>query len=239
MAEPEVIVKEIKGFFSKKKITELPLQGKRVFINAGPTVEPIDPVRFISNHSSGRMGIALADEAVRLGADVTLVLGPVALRPASEAVKIVDVTTAAQMKEASVTAFLDCDIAILAAAVADFTPEATAEQKIKRGEGEMTIRLRPTEDIAAYLGKIRKEGQFVAGFALESDNEISNAKGKLRRKNLDMIILNSLGDEGAGFGYDTNRVTIIDRNNNIDKFELKSKGEVASDILRRIISLTG
>ena len=239
MAEPEVILEEIDRFFSKKKITELPLQGKRVFINAGPTVEPIDPVRFISNHSSGRMGIALADEADRLGADVTLVLGPVALRPESDSVKIINVTTAAEMKEASVAAFRDCDIAILAAAVADFTPENTSEQKIKRGVGGMAIMVRPTEDIAAYLGKIRKEGQFLAGFALETDNEVSNATGKLRRKNLDMIILNSLSDEGAGFGYETNRVTIIDRNNNIDKFELKSKGEVASDILRRIISLTG
>jgi phosphopantothenoylcysteine decarboxylase/phosphopantothenate--cysteine ligase len=239
MAEPEMIVGEVRDLFSKKKITELPMQGKRVFINAGPTIEPIDPVRFISNHSSGRMGIALADQAAVLGADVTLVLGPVILKPVNEAVKIVNVTTAAEMKEASVRAFRDCDIAILAAAVADFTPETTNDHKIKRGTAEMTLRLRPTEDIAAYLGKIRKEGQFLAGFALETDNEIVNATGKLRRKNLDMIILNSLSDEGAGFGYETNRVTIIDRNNNIDKFELKSKGEVASDILRRIISLTG
>jgi phosphopantothenoylcysteine decarboxylase/phosphopantothenate--cysteine ligase len=239
MAEPELIVKEIKEFLSKKKITELPLKGKRVFINAGPTIEPIDPVRFISNHSSGRMGIALAEEAAMLGAEVTLVLGPVSLKPGNAAVKIVNVTTAAEMKEASVRAFSDCDIAVLAAAVADFSPETAYDRKIKRGSSEMTIRLRPTEDIAAYLGKIRKEGQFLAGFALETDNEISNATGKLRRKNLDMIILNSLGDEGAGPGFETNRVTIIDRNNNIDKFELKSKGEVASDILRRIISLTG
>jgi len=239
MAEPEVIVKELKELLSKKKITELPLKGKRVFINAGPTIEPIDPVRFISNHSSGRMGIALAEEAAMLGAEVTLVLGPVSLKPGNPAVKIVNVTTAAEMKEASVRAFRDCDIAVLAAAVADFSPENAYDRKIKRGSGEMTIRLRPTEDIAAYLGKIRKEGQFLAGFALETDNEISNATAKLRRKNLDMIILNSLGDEGAGPGFETNRVAIIDRNNNIDKFELKSKGEVASDILRRIISLTG
>lgn len=239
MAEPEVIVKELKELLSKKKITELPLKGKRVFINAGPTIEPIDPVRFISNHSSGRMGIALAEEAAMLGAEVTLVLGPVSLKPGNPAVKIVNVTTAAEMKEASVRAFRDCDIAVLAAAVADFSPETAYDRKIKRGSGEVTIRLRPTEDIAAYLGKIRKEGQFLAGFALETDNEISNATAKLRRKNLDMIILNSLGDEGAGPGFETNRVAIIDRNNNIDKFELKSKGEVASDILRRIISLTG
>jgi phosphopantothenoylcysteine decarboxylase/phosphopantothenate--cysteine ligase len=239
MSEPEIIVREIETFLSKKKITELPLRGKKVFINAGPTAEPIDPVRFISNHSSGRMGIALADEAAALGAEVTLVLGPVNLSPAHPDVKTVAVRTAAEMEEASVIAFRDCDIAILAAAVADFTPETTFGTKIKRGEGEMVIRLKPTQDIAAYLGTVKKSGQFLAGFALETDNETANAMGKLKRKNLDMIILNSLRDEGAGFGYDTNRITIIDSNNNIDKFELKSKGEVASDILRRIISLTG
>jgi phosphopantothenoylcysteine decarboxylase/phosphopantothenate--cysteine ligase len=185
------------------------------------------------------MGIALADEAAALGAEVTLVLGPVNLSPAHPAVKTVAVKTAAEMMEASVTAFRDCNIAILAAAVADFTPETTAETKIKRGKGEMVIRLKPTEDIAAYLGSMKKSGQFLAGFALETDNETANAMGKMKRKKLDLIILNTLRDEGAGFGYDTNRITIIDSNNNIDKFELKSKSEVASDILRRIISLTG
>ena len=237
MAEPEVIVKELKKFLSKKKIDERPLAGKRVFINAGPTVEPIDPVRFISNHSSGRMGIALADEAARLGAMVTMVLGPVAIRPSHTNITTVAVKTAAEMKEASVRAFSKCDIGILAAAVADFTPEVASDKKIKRGEGEMTIKLRPTEDIAACLGKMKKEGQILAGFALETDNEIRNATAKLKKKNLDLIILNSLRDEGAGFGHDTNRITIIDSNNNIDKFELKSKDEVASDILEKIISL--
>ncbi len=237
MAEPEVIVKELKQFLSKKKTGEQPLRGKKIFINAGPTVEPIDPVRFISNHSSGRMGIALADEAARLGAVVTLVLGPVSLKPSQKNVTTVAVRTAAEMKEASVMAFLNCDIGILAAAVADFTPETTSQTKMKRAKGEMTIRLRPTEDIAAYLGTIKKENQILAGFALETDNEVSNALAKLRKKNLDLIILNSLRDEGAGFGHDTNRVTIIDSDNNIDKFELKSKGEVASDILKKIISL--
>lgn len=238
MAEPEAIVAELKQFLSKKKIAELPLTGKRVFINAGPTVEPIDPVRFISNHSSGRMGIALADEAARLGAVVTLVLGPVAVRPSGRNITTVDVKTAAEMKEASVKAFRKCDIGILAAAVADFTPEKTSETKIKRGKGDTLIKLRPTEDIAAYLGSVKKKGQLLAGFALETDNEIANARGKLQKKNLDLIILNSLRDEGAGFGLETNRITIIDSNNNIDKFELKSKGEVASDILKKIISLT-
>jgi phosphopantothenoylcysteine decarboxylase/phosphopantothenate--cysteine ligase len=224
--------------FQKKKITELPLLGRRVFVNAGPTVEPIDPVRYISNYSSGRMGIALADEAARLGAVVTLVLGPVNIMPSEKNVVTVPVRTAAEMKEASLEAFRECDIAILAAAVADFTPEVTKDTKITRGEGDMVIRLKPTEDIAATLGQIKEKGQFLAGFALETDNEVENAMGKLRRKNLDMIILNSLRDEGAGFGHQTNRVTIIDSNNNIDKFELKTKDEVASDILKKIIGLT-
>ncbi|MFZ2287029.1 MAG: bifunctional phosphopantothenoylcysteine decarboxylase/phosphopantothenate--cysteine ligase CoaBC [Bacteroidales bacterium] len=237
MAEPEVIVKVLREFLAKKKITELPLAGKTVFINAGPTVEPIDPVRFISNHSSGRMGIALADEAARLGAAVTLVLGPVSVRPSQANVTTVAAKTTAEMKEASVIAFRHSDIGILAAAVADFTPEKTSDKKIKRGKGEMTLKLRPTEDIAALLGSMKKKDQILAGFALETDNEIANATAKLRKKNLDLIILNSLQDEGAGFGYDTNRITIIDCNNNIDKFELKSKEEVASDILDKIISL--
>lgn len=237
MAEPEVIVREIKEFLSKKKITDLPLRGRRVFINAGPTVEPIDPVRYISNYSSGRMGIALADTATRLGADVTLVLGPVSVKPREKAVTVVPVKTASEMKEESLKAFAACDIAILAAAVADFTPETTSATKVKRGDAGLVLRLKPTEDIAACLGKIKKEGQFLAGFALETDNEVANATAKMERKNLDMIILNSLRDEGAGFGHDTNRITIIDRTDNIDKFELKSKDEVASDIFNRIISL--
>ena len=237
MAEPEVIVKEIKEFFSKKKITELPLRGKKVFINAGPTVEPIDPVRYISNHSSGRMGIALADGAAALGAKVTLVLGPVALKPSSGHVHTVSVTTAAEMTEASVEAFRECDIAILAAAVADFTPETISGTKISRGSGEMVLRLKPTEDIAALLGSRKTQHQLLVGFALETNDEVGNAIAKLKRKNLDMIVLNSLRDEGAGFGHETNRISIIDRNNNIDKFELKTKGEVASDILHKIISL--
>jgi phosphopantothenoylcysteine decarboxylase/phosphopantothenate--cysteine ligase len=237
MAEPEAIAEEIKSFLSKKKISDLPLRGKKVIINAGPTVEPIDPVRFISNYSSGRMGIALADRAAEMGAEVTLVLGPVAIRPSHTGVKTVNVTTAEEMKDATVNAFRDCDIAILAAAVADFTPETTEAQKMKRTGGETVIRLKPTEDIAALLGSMKHSGQFLAGFALETDDELPNAVSKLKRKNLDIIILNSLRDEGAGFGHDTNRVTIIDRNNNIDKFELKTKGEVASDILQKIVSL--
>nr|A0A2I9.1 RecName: Full=Cysteine/Cysteine sulfinic acid decarboxylase; AltName: Full=Cysteine decarboxylase; AltName: Full=L-cysteine sulfinate decarboxylase; Short=CSD; AltName: Full=Sulfinoalanine decarboxylase [unidentified prokaryotic organism]ABJ80896.1 Undec1A [uncultured microorganism] len=237
MAEPEEIVREVISFFSKKKITEKPLNGRRVFINAGPTIEPIDPVRFISNYSSGRMGIALADAAAAMGAEVTLVLGPVTLRPSSQDINVIDVRSAAEMKEASVEAFRECDIAILAAAVADFTPLTTSDKKIKRGSGEMVINLRPTEDIAAELGKMKKKNQLLVGFALETDDEITNASSKLKRKNLDMIVLNSLKDPGAGFGHETNRITIIDKSNNIDKFELKTKGEVAADIIRKILTL--
>ncbi|MCU0378796.1 MAG: bifunctional phosphopantothenoylcysteine decarboxylase/phosphopantothenate--cysteine ligase CoaBC [Bacteroidales bacterium] len=237
MAEPEIIVAGIKAFLSKKKITELPLLGKKVVVNAGPTVEPIDPVRFISNHSSGRMGIALADRAAVMGAEVTLVLGPVNLRPGQAGVKTINVTTADEMKEATLSAFRGCDIAILAAAVADFTPETKENRKLKRTGGEMVIKLRPTEDIAALLGGMKSHDQFLAGFALETDDEMANAISKLKRKNLDIIILNSLKDEGSGFGHETNRVTIIDSNNNIDKFELKTKDEVASDILQKIVSL--
>lgn len=237
MAEPETIVEEIKTFLSKKKITDLPLRGKRIVVNAGPTVEPIDPVRFISNHSSGRMGIALADRAAEMGAEVTLVLGPVAIKPAHAGVKTVNVRTAEEMKEATLEAFHGCDMAILAAAVADFTPETTSGRKLKRTGGQMVIKLKPTADIAAMLGSIKTDSQIIAGFALETDDELANAIGKLNRKNLDIIILNSLRDEGAGFGHETNRITIIDRNNNIDKFELKTKDEVASDILKKLVSL--
>ncbi len=237
MAEPEAMVKEIREFLSKKKIDKLPLQGRRVFINAGPTVEPIDPVRFISNHSSGRMGVALADEAARLGAEVTLVLGPVSVRPTEKNIDIINVRTASEMMNASVEAFHGCDIAILTAAVADFRPVTTSSVKMKRGGGEMMITLQPTEDIAASLGLMKKKNQLLVGFALETDDELNNAITKLQRKKLDLIVLNSLRDEGAGFGLNTNRITIIDNDNNIDKFELKSKDGVASDIFEKIISL--
>jgi phosphopantothenoylcysteine decarboxylase / phosphopantothenate---cysteine ligase len=236
MAEPEEIVKEINNFFSKKKSNPV-LKGLPVFINAGPTVEPIDPVRYISNYSSGKMGIALADEAADLGAIVTLVLGPVDCRPSDTGIKIINVRTAEEMYHASKEAFSACRIGILAAAVADFTPGSVSASKIKRGEGGVTLELRPTRDIAAELGKTKKENQVLAGFALETDNELENAIGKMKRKNLDLIVLNSLREEGAGFGHDTNKITMIDINNNIDKFELKTKREVARDILWKIASL--
>ena len=236
MAEPEVIVEEITNFLLKKKRSK-PLKGKHLLINAGPTREPLDPVRFISNFSSGKMGIALADAACEYGASVDLVLGPVNIHPADSSIRIINVTTAASMAAECISRFPDCDIAILSAAVADFTPETTNSSKIKKDNQGLILKLKTTDDIAAELGRIKKPEQILAGFALETDNEIENARGKMIRKNLDLIVLNSLNEQGAGFEYSTNRITLIDRNNNIDTFELKSKEEVARDILDKIVSM--
>lgn len=183
------------------------------------------------------MGVAIAKAAVECGAEVHLVAGPGVITSQSKRLMITRVTSASEMELACRNAFPDCDVAILAAAVADFTPEVRHTGKVKRGAGDMVIRLKPTPDIAAGLGSTKKDKQLIAGFALETDNELENATGKLKRKNLDMIVLNSLRDEGAGFGVDTNRVTIIDKYNKIDKFELKPKDEVAYDILEKIASL--
>jgi phosphopantothenoylcysteine decarboxylase/phosphopantothenate--cysteine ligase len=183
------------------------------------------------------MGIALADIAAEYGADVELVLGPVNLKPQNNSVKIINVTTADSMAAECISRFPACDIAILAAAVADFTPVEVQRNKIKKEKTGLLLRLKPTTDIAETLGKTKKPFQVLAGFALETDNELYNAKEKLFRKNLDIIVLNSLKENGAGFGHDTNKITLIDRNNNIDKFELKSKEEAAKDILNKIVSI--
>ena len=183
------------------------------------------------------MGIALADAACEMGAEVQLVLGPVSLRPRNRSVRVINVTTARSMADECISRFRGSDVAILAAAVADYTPVDTPGKKLKRGPGDLVIRLKPTEDSAAILGRSKTDRQIVAGFALETDNEIENAKDKLRRKNLDIIVLNSLKDKGSGFGHDTNRITIIDKNNNIDKFELKTKEEAAGDILSKIVAM--
>jgi phosphopantothenoylcysteine decarboxylase / phosphopantothenate---cysteine ligase len=236
MAEPEEILKEIQSFFSKKK-SQTPLKGRHILINAGPTREPLDPVRFISNYSSGKMGIALADAAAAYGADVELVLGPVDITPLDNRIRITHVTTAASMAEACIARFADCDIAILSAAVADYTPADVEEKKIKKDGNKFILKLEPTTDIAEVLGRSKKPSQIIAGFALETNNEIANARKKLLRKNMDIIVLNSLNDEGAGFGHNTNKITIIDKYNNIDKFELKSKEEAAIDILNKIVSM--
>jgi phosphopantothenoylcysteine decarboxylase/phosphopantothenate--cysteine ligase len=236
MAEPEEIVKEINDFFTKKKSYK-PLKGKHILINAGPTREPIDPVRFISNYSSGKMGIALADAAAEIGAEVDLVLGPVSVFPKNNSVRITGVTNAESMASACISKFPDCDIAVLSAAVADYTPLKVADKKMKKTGKAFALQLKPTTDIAAALGKMKRKSQIVAGFALETDNEIRNAVRKLKEKNLDLIVLNSLSESGAGFEHETNRITIIDKYNNIDKFELKSKDEAARDILDKIISM--
>ena len=236
MAEPEEIVKEINIFFTKKKSYK-PLKGKHILINAGPTREPLDPVRFISNYSSGKMGIALADAASEFGATVDLVLGPVNIRPSVISVNVTDVTTASSMADACISLFPGCDIAILSAAVADYTPSEVNRGKIRKDKKNFLLKLKPTTDIAYTLGKMKRPGQILAGFALETDDELDNAKRKLLSKNLDVIVLNSLKEKGAGFGHDTNKITLIDRNNIIDKFELKSKEEAAKDILKKIVSM--
>lgn len=185
------------------------------------------------------MGIALADAAASYDAEVTIVLGPTTVYPTDSSIKVIGVVTAAEMAEKCISLFPVFDIAILAAAVADYTPESPSSSKIKKSGNRLILKLKPTIDIASELGKIKKPGQVLAGFALETDNEMENAMAKLKRKNLDLIVLNSLRNEGSGFGYDTNMITIIDRYNNIDKFELKSKEESAKDILNKIVSLIG
>ncbi|MDC8004970.1 bifunctional phosphopantothenoylcysteine decarboxylase/phosphopantothenate--cysteine ligase CoaBC [Aureisphaera galaxeae] len=230
MAEPENIV----AFLEKDIADQLPLKGKKIVITAGPTYEAIDPVRFIGNHSSGKMGYAIAEKASELGAEVVLVSGPTSLQLQAPNVSIVRVTSAQEMYDAVHLYYPHCHTAILSAAVADYRPKNVASEKIKKKEGEMTIELEKTQDILASLGKI-KDKQFLVGFALETQNELDNAKTKLEKKNLDLIVLNSLKDKGAGFGTDTNKVTFITRNNKVIPFEVKSKKEVAYDILQHII----
>jgi len=229
MAEPEDIIE----FIEKDLSSKLPLQGLKVLITAGPTFEAIDPVRFIGNHSSGKMGYALADQAASMGAEVILISGPSHEKLSDKAIEKVDVTSAEQMYNASQSYFNDSDIAIFSAAVADYTPVVVASQKIKKKDDSLQIELKPTIDILAAMGKSKKD-QFLVGFALETDDGINNAKSKLHKKNLDLIVLNTLQDEGAGFGTDTNKVTLIDKNEKITTFELKSKTEVAKDIFNEI-----
>jgi len=230
MEEPENIFEQIRLFFEKKKS----LSGKKVLITAGPTYEAIDPVRFIGNHSSGKMGIALAEEAAERGAKVVLVLGPTHLQASHPDIKSIRVQSASEMYEAVHRHFTETDIAILAAAVADFTPENTSAQKIKKSGKTMELRLKSTPDILASLGKIKKAEQILIGFAMETQNEVENARKKLKKKNLDFIVLNSLNEKNAGFKHDTNKVSLIFRNGNIKNFPLKSKKAVAADIFDEI-----
>lgn len=229
MEEPENIVTQLKAFFAKKQT----LKDKRVLITAGPTYEKIDPVRFIGNYSSGKMGYALAEECAARGAKVCLISGPVTLKEKHCNIQRTDVENAQEMYEAADRLFSQSDVTILCAAVADYTPKTVADQKIKR-ENDMTITLKPTKDIAAALGCKKQAGQIMVGFALETQNELHNAIHKMERKNLDMIVLNSLNDKGAGFKNDTNKVTIIEKNGNQTAFALKTKNEVAKDIIDKV-----
>jgi phosphopantothenoylcysteine decarboxylase/phosphopantothenate--cysteine ligase len=230
MAEP----KDILSFIEADVLSKLPLKGKKVLITAGPTYEAIDPVRFIGNHSSGKMGFQLALSAANLGAEVVLISGPSSQAISHSSVKRIDVVSAAEMYNAVFEYYSKVDIAIAAAAVADYTPVTAATQKIKKTDGNLPIELKPTKDILATMGTSKKN-QFLVGFALETNNELENAKGKLVRKNLDMIVLNSLRDKGAAFGGDTNKISVIDASNKVVEFTLKSKEAVASDIFSEII----
>lgn len=230
MAEPEEIV----DFIEKHLESGLPLLNKRVLITAGPTYEAIDPVRFIGNHSSGKMGFSLARKAVSLGAKVTLVTGPSNEVFVDERLQRIDVTSAEEMYNEVHKYFNEMDIAIFSAAVSDFTPKIVSSQKIKKSESMLSIELVPTKDILASVGKTKKN-QFLVGFALETENEVENAKRKIESKNLDMIVLNSLNDSGAGFQLETNKVSVIDHSGRVKAFELKSKEAVASDIFNEIL----
>ena len=230
MAEPEEISNFVADYLSASK----DLAGKKVLITAGPTYEKIDPVRFIGNHSTGKMGYALAEECAARGAKVSLVSGPVQIKAKHPNINTISVTSAEEMYNAANAEFEDSNICILCAAVADFKPETQADEKIKREKDDLIIRLKPTQDIAASLGAKKRDDQIMVGFALETNNEAENAQGKLVRKNLDFIVLNSLKDANACFGYDTNKITIIEKDGTTKAFELKSKTEVAKDIIDNI-----
>lgn len=231
MAEPENIV----AFLEADLLSKLPLKGKKILITAGPTYEAIDPVRFIGNHASGKMGFDIANEAANLGAEVILVSGPTHLKVKNNAVKVVKVTSAQEMYDACHEYYNSVDVAIAAAAVADYKPKNVAVQKIKKNASDFTIELEKTKDILASFGT-EKQHQFLIGFALETENEIENAILKIQKKNLDLIVLNSLQDQGAGFGQPTNKITFIDKNLTVEPMELKSKEAVAVDILNKVIT---
>ncbi|MFN3916703.1 MAG: bifunctional phosphopantothenoylcysteine decarboxylase/phosphopantothenate--cysteine ligase CoaBC [Flavobacteriales bacterium] len=232
LAEPEEILRFLINYFGENS----PLAGKKILITAGPTYEPIDPVRFIGNHSSGKMGFALAEKSAKMGAEVVLVSGPVALQTPKGHINRIDVKTASEMYGRVMEQAGKANIIIMAAAVADYTPVYTSTEKIKKKTDELTIQLKPTKDILSELGKLKSTNQLLVGFALETENEQTNAVEKLKRKNLDWIVLNSLKDFGAGFATDTNKIFIFGRNNKKIEFELKSKQEVALDILQTILN---
>ncbi|MEY8609806.1 bifunctional phosphopantothenoylcysteine decarboxylase/phosphopantothenate--cysteine ligase CoaBC [Parabacteroides segnis] len=234
MEEPDKIIAVLEEFFASRTV----LEKKKIVITAGPTYEKIDPVRFIGNYSSGKMGFALAEACAQQGAEVTLIVGPVSLTTTHPNIQRIDVESAEEMYQAAMTAFPGADAGILCAAVADYRPEIQAGEKIKReSKGEMMLHLIPNKDIAASLGAIKQEGQVLVGFALETNNEATNAESKLKRKNLDFIVLNSLRDAGAGFRCDTNKISIIDRQGETTGYPLKSKQGVAVDIVNKLATL--
>lgn len=232
MEEPLKIV----DFLEKELNKNLLLKGKRILITAGPTYEKIDPVRFIGNYSSGKMGFALAEKCAEAGAEVILIAGPVALKTQNPNIQRINVESAREMNDAATKAFSQCDGAILSAAVADFSPKSFENEKIKK-KGEMTLELQSTPDIAKNLGKVKTEKQFLVGFALETNDEENNAQQKLKRKNFDFIVLNSMKEENTCFGFDTNKIRIIHKTGEIKNFDLKAKTEVAQDIVNEIINL--
>lgn len=232
LPEPHEIVDFIEKHYSKN----LPLVGKKVLISAGPTIEELDPVRFISNHSSGKMGYSLAETALSLGAEVKLISGPTNQSISSKNIKIVHIKTGKELHEAILNDYNNSDIVIMAAAVSDYKPIEFSEKKIKKDNNELNIKFEKTTDILFELGQ-NKKNQILVGFALENNNELSHAKNKLEKKNLDLIVLNSLNDEGAGFGYDTNKITVVDCSGNVTPYKLKKKNEVADDVFKHIIEL--
>ncbi|MEZ5106874.1 MAG: bifunctional phosphopantothenoylcysteine decarboxylase/phosphopantothenate--cysteine ligase CoaBC [Draconibacterium sp.] len=233
MEEPEKILEIIAEYFSSKK----KLLNKTFLVTAGPTFERIDPVRFIGNYSSGKMGYAIAEKLAASGADVILVSGPVSVSANNKKIKVIQVESAEEMYNESISRFSKVDGAVMCAAVADYTPLAFTDKKTKREKSNWNLELKPTKDIAKSLGEIKKESQILVGFALETNDELENAAKKLKSKNLDFIVLNSLNEKGAGFKVDTNKITIIDKSNNQEFFELKSKTDVATDIVKKIEAL--
>ena len=232
MEEPEKIVEALEAFFTQAQ----DLKSKKILITAGPTYEKIDSVRFIGNYSSGKMGYALAEDCARRGADVTLISGPVNLKTQHPSIRRIDVESADEMYQEAVRIYPETDAGILCAAVADFTPETVAPYKIKREKEDLTVRLKPTQDIASALGKMKRPCQRLVGFALETNNELAHAQEKRKRKNFDFIVLNSLNDKGAGFRHDTNKITIVDETG-CTPYPLKDKKEVASDIIDKLVSI--
>lgn len=231
MAEPEEIFAFVNNHIAKSKI----LAGKTICVTAGPTYEQIDPVRFIGNNSSGKMGFAIAESLASKGASVKLIAGPTHLNTKNCNIERIDVKSAEQMYNATVKEFEQADVAILSAAVADYTPKNVFSQKVKKADNVLNIELQPTKDILAQLGRMKTDKQTLVGFALETNDEENNAKQKLSKKNLDFIVLNSLNDKNACFGFDTNKVTIIDSNGNMTKTDLKSKSEIAEDVVSKLI----